>query len=209
MSPSPSPQPACPQPSRPGSAGRLLGALLTGLALLAGSGCSEGAGELHATQDALLAALPGEWQTRIQVTVGPVWLGLARAGVALADVALAEVEPQARAALAAVRGFKVSIHRPVANPPDRAGMLRQADRALAGRGWERVVGVMENHELVAVYAPRDATSPRQLPLCVMVFTGDELILVSARGNVEALVELALNETREERKRGGWLTRHAH
>jgi hypothetical protein len=196
---------ATPRPCRRRGTTGLALLLATGALWVGGPGCSQANDELHATQDALLASLPGEWQTRVQVTVGPLLLGLARAGIAFADV-----EPEARIALGAVRGFKVSVHEFIGQRADRRKMLAGADKALADRGWERVMGVLEGDELVAVYGPAQESSPRQLPLCVMVFDGHELVLVSARSNVEPLVELALRETRQARGDARhWLGFRAH
>jgi hypothetical protein len=74
--------------------------------------------------------------------------------------------------------------------PNRAVMLAAADSAMAARGWERVVGVMDGHDLVAIYLPGKSISPRRVKCCVMVFDGKELVLVSARGNLEPLLQYA-------------------
>lgn len=191
-------------PTRRGTA--LTFALLLGLVAAGGGGCSGGLSEARAVQDAVVDRLPGEWQTRIQVSVGPALFGLARAGVALADV-----QPEARMALRSVRGCKVSIHRFVGDRADRPALLAGADQAMSERGWERVVGVLDRDELMAVYAPAGELTTRRLPLCVLVFDGRELVVVSALGNAEPLAELAFAEWRRTQGRTGmrrWFTADA-
>jgi hypothetical protein len=189
-------------PDQPRRGAALTFALLLGLVAAGAGGCSGGLSEAQAVQDALMDGLPGEWQTRIQVSVGPALFGLARAGVALADV-----EPEARTAIRSVRGCQVSIHQFVGDRADRPAMLAGTDRAMSEHGWERVVGVLDGDELVAVYAPSGELATRRLPLCVMVFDGRELVVVSALGNVEPLAELAFAELRRAQGQTGkrrWL-----
>lgn len=195
-----------PAPDQPRRVSAVIVALLLAWVAAGAGGCSSGLSEAQAVQDALVKGLPGEWQTRVQVSVGPVLFGLARAGVALADL-----EPEARTAIRTVRGCKVSIHQFVGDRADRPAMLAGADRAMIERGWERVLGVLEGDELVGVYAPSGELTSRRLPLCVMVFDGCELVVVSALGNVEPLAELALAEMRRAQGQTGkcrWFTASA-
>ena len=69
-------------------------------------------------------------------------------------------------------------------------MLASADSAMTARGWERVVGVIDGRDLVAVYLPKKL-SVHRLKCCVLVFDGKEMVLVSAQGNPEPLVAYAL------------------
>lgn len=69
-------------------------------------------------------------------------------------------------------------------------MLAAADSAMTARGWERAVGVADGRNLVTVYFPKKI-SVQRLKCCVMVFDGKELVLVSAQGNPEPLLEYAL------------------
>jgi hypothetical protein len=78
-------------------------------------------------------------------------------------------------------------------PPERAAMLAAADSAMTARGWERVVGVMDGKELVAIYLPGEKVSVHRLQCCVLVFDGKEMVLVSVRGNPEPLLIYALKQ----------------
>ncbi len=172
-----------PRPTRP----RPLwtGLSLALLVLAAGSGCAPAPDPLHAGHEEVLAALPGEWQTHIQVSAGPGLLALVRAGLALTPA-----EPPARAAARAVRSFKVSVHRHLAGNRRAPGLLAAADQALGRLGWERVVGALEGRDLAAVYTRAGAGAARRLPLCVLAFDGEELVLVTAVGDLDAVLALA-------------------
>src|SRR5207302_1440494 len=65
-----------------------------------------------------------------------------------------------------------------------------ADKTMADRGWDRVVGVMNPREMVAVYLAANARSPRNVKVCVVALNGKELVVASARSNLEALMEMA-------------------
>ena len=71
-----------------------------------------------------------------------------------------------------------------------AAMLSAADKAMAERGWDRVVGVMNPREMVAIYLPAKAHSPRNVKVCLVVMNGKELVVASARSNLEPLMEMA-------------------
>jgi hypothetical protein len=78
-----------------------------------------------------------------------------------------------------------------AQPPDRATLLAAAAAAMTARGWNRLVGVMDGQDLVAVYLPDEIASARRMKCCVMVFDGQEMVVVSARANLEPLLKYAL------------------
>jgi len=73
-------------------------------------------------------------------------------------------------------------------------MLVAADSAMNARGWERVVGVIHGHDLVAVYLPGKDTSASRVKCCVLVFNGKKMVVVSARGNLEPLFQYAFNQS---------------
>ena len=58
------------------------------------------------------------------------------------------------------------------------------------RGWQRVVGVVEERQLVAVYMPQRGVSERRMKCCVAVLNDRDLVVVSARGNLEPLLAIA-------------------
>ena len=143
--------------------------------------------DARAVRNELIKSSGVEWLQQIALNAG--WLALGAVRVGLSCVRL---DPAARAALQAVDGAGVGIYQLPAGtpPPNRAAMLAVADSAMTARGWERVVGVIDARDLVAVYFPK-RVSVHRLKCCVLVFDGKEMVLVSAQGNPEPLLEYAL------------------
>ena len=170
----------------------LSAALGVGL-LLTVAGCSRPARDFSAVQAALIEHSGCEWQRTIRVGIPAGLFSVARWGLRFVDI-----EPEARAALDTMHGVRVAIHQLARGNADRAAMLAAADTALLPRGWDRVVGVLEQKEMVAVYLPARMKAGDLLELCVVVFDGEQLVLVSGRADPEPLVELALRHTAEQR-----------
>ncbi len=143
--------------------------------------------DARALRDELIESSGVEWRQEIALNAGYLTLGAVRAGLSCV-----RLEPEARAALQSVKAASVGVYElPEGTPPpDRAAMLAAADSAMTARGWERVVGVIDGHDLVTVYCPKKV-SVHRLKCCVMVFDGKEMVLVSAQGNPEPLLEYAL------------------
>lgn len=72
-------------------------------------------------------------------------------------------------------------------------MLAAAGSAMIARGWQRVAGVLDRRNLVAIYLPTKNISVHRVKCCVMVFDGKEMVLVSARGNPDPILTYALNQ----------------
>ncbi|MCZ7637921.1 MAG: DUF4252 domain-containing protein [Verrucomicrobia bacterium] len=144
-------------------------------------------------QAALIEHSSCEWQRTIRVGIPAGLFSVARWGLRFVDI-----EPEARAALDTMHGVRVAIYQRAHGDADRAAMLAAADTALSARGWERIVGVLERKEMVAVYLPGQMKAGDLLELCVVVFDGEQLVLVSGRADPEPLVELALHHTAEQR-----------
>ena len=143
-----------------------------------------------ALRDGLMKSGSVEWRQKITLNANYLTVGAVRAGLSFV-----KLDPGARAALQSVRSAGVGVYQlPSGTPqPDRATMLDAADSAMTGCGWERVVGVMDGKDLVAIYVPGKNVSVHSLKCCVMVFNGKEMVLVSARGNPEPLVTCALKQ----------------
>ncbi len=143
--------------------------------------------ETAALRRSLVSEVEGTWNTKIAVRIGWVTAGVVRLASHL--VSLPE-EP--RALLKTVRGAEVGVYElgqgpDVCNP---RAMLAAADKAMARRGWERVVCVAQGRELVLVYMPGKGLSPRHTRCCISVWDGHQLVVGGVRGNVEPLLELA-------------------
>jgi len=143
--------------------------------------------EATALRETMMNAVPGQWDKKIALRVGVITTALVRGGSRFFHL-----PPEPRAALDALHGAEVGIYNLREEPGyvERGAILTHADKAMAERGWDRVVGVVEEHELVAVYMPHKGISPRRMKCCVAVFSGKDLVLVSARGNLEPLLAIA-------------------
>ena len=151
------------------------------------TGCFKVSTDIGALRDSVMKAAHAEREERIEFGVGPLTLNLARAGLAFVDL-----EPEARTALHAVRSAEVGVYklRSGHQQLNLAAMLSAADKTMAGRGWDRVVGVMDRRELVAIYVPAQVRSTRNVRVCLLTVDGQELVVASARSNLEPLMALA-------------------
>jgi len=166
---------------------RLKIACSAGLLSIGLTGCFKVSSDVGALRDSVTKAAQAKREQRIEIGVGPITLNLARAGLAFVDL-----EPEARTALQVVRSAEVGVYKLRGGHSQRshAAMLSAADKAMAERGWDRVVGVMNPREMVAIYLPAKAHSPRNVKVCLVVMNGKELVVASARSNLEALMEMA-------------------
>jgi hypothetical protein len=144
--------------------------------------------DARALRNGLMNSSGVEWRQRIVVNAGHFTLGAVRAGLSCV-----KLDPGARAAIQSVRTAGVGVYQlPSGAPrPDRAAMLAAADSTMTARGWERVVGVLDGKDLVAIYLQGKKVSVHHLKCCVMVFDGKEMVLVSVQGNPEPLITYAL------------------
>src|SRR3989442_199481 len=146
-------------------------ALAVALVSVGLTGCFKVSTDVGALRDSVMKAACAEREERIEIGVGPLTLNLARAGLAFVDL-----EPEARTALHAVRSAEVGVYklRNERQQLNHAAMLSAADKTMAGRGWDRVVGVMNRRELVAVYVPAQVRSTRNVKVCLVTVNDEEL-----------------------------------
>lgn len=144
--------------------------------------------DIRALCNGLTRCSKAEWDRVIVLNIGGLTTSAVRTGLSFA-----KLDEDAHAALRAVRAVEVGIYRlkSGSDVPDRTAMLTAADEAMAARGWDRIVSVTEHGDLVAVYTPSSTTSFSKVKCCVMVFHGEELIVASARANLEPLVKFVL------------------
>jgi hypothetical protein len=137
-----------------------------------------------------------ELEREIELAVRPMAFALVRAGAVVAGL-----PAEARAALGAVRGAEVGLYQVSAAPRagGPTGLLAEVDRTMARRGWDRIVAVVDGRQMVAVFAPQDIRSSRDLSLAVLVFDGSQVVLASVRGDPEALADLALEQAQLQRR----------
>jgi hypothetical protein len=154
--------------------------------------CFHLSSDTKALQNSLIKSSGVEWRQRIALNAGGLTLCAVRAGLSCVHL-----DAGARAALQSVRGAEVGVYQlPVGTKsPDRATLLAATDAAMTARGWDRVVGVMDGGDLVTVYVPDKTASARRMKCCLMVFDGQEMVVVSARADLEPLLKYALAHQR--------------
>lgn len=174
--------------SRHRPAGPVTGLTLAVLLLAGGTvGCSKMASDATVLKNGLTGARPDDWDHEFALGVGPLTLSLARA-----VTAFFELDPEPRALLHAVRAAEVGVyrHKREGRDLDLPAMCRAADETMIDRGWERLLTVVNQGELVAVYVPSHLDSPRDLRVCLAVLDGPQLVVVAARSDLEPLLKLA-------------------
>jgi hypothetical protein len=137
--------------------------------------------ETTALRRSLMGSVAGEWDKKFAVHVGSLTMGLVRTGSRFVNL-----PPEPRAALEALHGAEIGVYklREEAAPVDYRAIFLAADRAMKARGWERVVGVARGDEFVAVYIPRNGVLPGKMACCLAVLQERNLVVGSARGNLE-------------------------
>jgi hypothetical protein len=143
--------------------------------------------DTRALRRSVMSSVAGQWDTRIAVRIGWLTTRLVRS-----CSQFIQLPPEPRAAMDAIRGVEVGVYE-LRNQPqtsDYSAVLAAADKTMMLRGWDRVVGVLEGEQCVAVYVPRKRFSPKRATCCVVVLSERNLVLVSARGNLEPLLDLA-------------------
>jgi hypothetical protein len=140
----------------------------------------------QALRAAVMESVPGQWHKRFAVNVGFFTLGVARFGTSFFHL-----PPEPRAALQALHRGEVGVYQleKPASHPDYALILKSADQSMRRRGWQRIVGVVQGSQFVAVYAPSNP-HVKDLSCCVAVMDDQNLVIVSARGNISPLLQLA-------------------
>jgi hypothetical protein len=146
--------------------------------------------EMAGLRESLQVASGETWHRKLTLNFGGFTCGAAR----LAST-FTHLEPEARAALQSVRACEVGIYETLTTSAtsDPGALLAAADAGMVARGWERLVGVAQNNQLVVVYVPRTVSSARRMRCAVLVCHERQLVLVAARMNLEPLLELALAE----------------
>lgn len=129
---------------------------------------------------------------QVQFGVRPFVFAVARLGCSLADA-----PPEVCLALRALHSGGVGVYRvPETADFAPATLIAKSNTVMAERGWDRLVGVVDGGNSVAVFVPKQTPAANSLSLCVLVCDGAQLITVTARGDPEPLVDLALDRAAE-------------
>lgn len=141
----------------------------------------------QALRSSVIESVPGQWDKRFAGRVGGLTLGLV-----WFISHFFNMPPEAEAALAALHGAEVGVYNLHDAPStlDYSAMFLAADKRMRRLGWERTVGVARGRQFVAVYMPRNLRTVKRMACCVAVLNEEDLVVASARGNLQPLIELA-------------------
>lgn len=164
-----------------------LGVLLA-LAVYGIIGCFRLSPETASLRESIQTATGREYHSRLTINLGSWTFGTARLVANFAPVA---TEP--RVALQSLRACEVGIYETLApvESENSTALLEVADRGMAQRGWERVVGVNMDEQLVAVYMPHQDTTRDESKFAILVCKDRQMIIAAARVNLEPAIQLAL------------------
>jgi hypothetical protein len=159
-------------------------------------------GDVRTLRSHVMAATDARWTTKVQMSVGGVTLGAVREGLRFVhhkDIG------DARLALSAVKHASVGVYELASGHPDcsRERLFEDTDRAMARRGWTRLVGVADTKETVLIYVQKEPKDNEPIDLCLAVVGGRELVVVSTTVDPDVLGELV------ERHGGEDMKRHLH
>jgi hypothetical protein len=148
--------------------------------------------ETRALRNSVMESVPGKWNKQVAVNVGGWTLGLVRFGSSFFNL-----PPEAKAGLQCLDAAEVGVYKlqDSSPTPDYSGVLAAADQSMRRRGWERIVGVVQGRQFVAVYLPRNLSAVKQMECRLVVLDEHDLVVVSARGNLESLPALVRNATK--------------
>jgi len=153
--------------------------------------------DARALRNSLFAASTASWSKTIEVNLG--WLAVTTARTGLR---FARLDPKARIALESPRAGQIGIYelRDGRRRADRAALLSAADRVMANRGWDRLVGVLEPETMVAVYVRKGVSSPQNMAVCFAVIDHERMVVGSVRSDLEPLMQLARQEIEKQKRR---------
>ncbi|MGE3310185.1 MAG: hypothetical protein AB7O66_09470 [Limisphaerales bacterium] len=156
-------------------------------------------GEARSIRKAVFAATPGEWKRDFEFGVGRLPAFLARAGFQFADSKL-NLPPEAAAGIAAFRSADVGIYRRRGSSADLEATrtaLGNVDDLMEARDWDSIVSVQEGSQSVRVFVPNSLSDPSDTRACVVVIERDQMVIVSARANLEPLLEIVRTKLAEQ------------
>ncbi|HXS09883.1 MAG TPA: DUF4252 domain-containing protein [Candidatus Krumholzibacteria bacterium] len=160
-------------------------AIVAGLAVLSSPGCFWSS-ELSGVRADLERQLPGSsFDKNVELSFGPVILTFARVITSVIPGA-----QEARPYLRGVSRVQVGVYEAHLHTMDSLQMPKRL-QSLLDDGWETAVRVRDEREAVWLLYRPDGEKVKEI--FVVVLNDNELVLVKARGNLERLVEAAMDE----------------
>lgn len=154
-----------------------------------------------ALREQVMATTQGKWERTVQFNAGHSILGALGTGLMFVDH---DEVVDARSALSAVGHASVGVYQRVGGPApawSREALFAQTDRMMAKRGWTRLVGVAEREDTVLIYGPTRDTGDASMDICLAVVDANQLVVVSAQIEPEALMDLIARHMGDESKIG--------
>jgi hypothetical protein len=147
--------------------------------------------EATALRREIMTATGGHWHAKVQLSVPPTAVSLARTVVSF----IHDVPPEAREALRAVRSACVGVYErdETTGEGGRDQIIAETDKAMAHRGWVRAVGVVDGKDTVLIYLPEGRGSAKPSRVCLAVCSGRELVIVAAGFDADTLARLVTRE----------------
>jgi hypothetical protein len=161
------------------------------LLLIAATGCFRAGSETRALRDAALKNGARGAEEKIEIGAGFFTVGIAHI---LANYV--SLPPEAQTALSSIRGGDVSIYDVRQENREPGRTLAAADAAMEKEGCNRLVGVIHDGQLVAIYVPRNIKSAAYVRAHVIVLNNRQLVCASARADIRDLMEMAMSKAEE-------------
>lgn len=159
---------------------------------LLGTGCFRVGSEARILRDTVLDGGFARADQKVEVGAGFFTIGLAKMMTQYVDI-----PPEAREALSSVKHLECAVYEVHERRHSLATILADADEAMTARGCERLVGVVQRDQLVAVYVPRNMNSTKDVSASVLVLNNNQLVCASARADARQLFQMALQQWRKE------------
>ena len=160
--------------------------LIIGLAVWWVTGIFRLGSETATLRNSFMSSSAAQWKTKIALNFGRVSFGLVQLGSSFI-----QMPPEGRAALNSLSQAEVGIYEMTYHsaPLQPGSVLAITDKAMAKRGWVRLVGAVKNENFVAVYAPKKANLKSRIQASVLVLHENRLVVVGARANPNELMKL--------------------
>src|SRR5262249_33672400 len=113
-------------------------------------------------------------EKKIELGVGFFTVGVAKLATKI-TARFVDVPPEARTAISSLKEAECSVYQFRQRRQSLASILADADKSMAGHGYERLVGVIQENQLVAVYIPKKMKSARDLKASVLVLNDKQLV----------------------------------
>lgn len=145
-----------------------------------------------ALRNACLRGHSGQFQKRMELSLGRVHCGLIRFGLGFAPL-----PDEVGVAVASLKAAEVAVYELHGKDHGaaRTECFVAADEVMSKRGWERLVGVVDRDQLVMIFVPREVRSEGDLRFCLAVQDRLQLVVVSARTDLEPLLALSAQRFR--------------